>query len=106
MRTSFKLFTSLIITFWIVAIAVFSIQNIEGVSVQLFFLQSINFPVGILLAFCFGFGMVLQIVLPFLVQLSLGKKKQIKNKTKQKKVEYRERESSQEDWQEERSQNW
>ncbi len=50
--------------------------------------------------------MVLQIVLPFLVQLSLGKKKQIKNKTRQKKVEYRERESSQEDWQEEVSQNW
>ena len=107
MRTLFKIFTNLIIWFWIVAIAVFSSQNIEGVSLKLFFLQSINFPVGILLAFCFGFGMILQIFLPFLVQVPQGrKKKQIKNKNKQKKVEYRETESSQKDWQDEGSQNW
>ena len=41
------------------AIAVFSIQNIQPVSLQFFSLRSIQLPVGVLLAFCLGIGIIL-----------------------------------------------
>ena len=41
------------------AIAVFSIQNIQPVSLQFFSWRSIQLPVGVLLAFCLGIGIIL-----------------------------------------------
>ena len=41
------------------AIAVFSIQNIQLVSLQFFSWRSIQLPVGVLLAFCLGIGIIL-----------------------------------------------
>ena len=41
------------------AIAIFSIQNVDDVSVKFLNLESITVPVGILLVFCSAIGMVL-----------------------------------------------
>lgn len=54
-----NLISSLLMAGWIGAIAIFSIQNIQPVSLQLFSLQSIYLPVGVMLAFCVGMGMIL-----------------------------------------------
>ncbi|MGD1917707.1 MAG: lipopolysaccharide assembly protein LapA domain-containing protein [Pleurocapsa sp.] len=51
---------------WILAIAVFSIQNIQNVSVKFLTFESITIPVGILLAFCSVMGLVLGWLLPLL----------------------------------------
>lgn len=51
---------------WIMAIAVFSIQNIQNVSVKFLTFESITIPVGILLAFCSAMGLVLGWLLPLL----------------------------------------
>ena len=54
-----NLISSLIMAGLIGAIAIFSIQNIQPVSLQFFDFQSIQLPVGVLLAFCLGIGMIL-----------------------------------------------
>ena len=54
-----NLFNSLIMAGWIGAIAIFSIQNIQLVSLQFFGYESIQLPVGILLAFCLSMGLIL-----------------------------------------------
>ena len=59
--------SSLIFTFWLIAIAIFSIQNIQLVSVKFFVWQSIQLPVGVLLAICAGCGMILGSLLPLLL---------------------------------------
>lgn len=51
--------SALIMAGLIGAIAVFSIQNIQPVSLQFFSLRSIQLPVGVLLAFCLGIGIIL-----------------------------------------------
>ena len=61
-----NLVSSLIMAGWIGAIAIFSIQNIQPVSLQFFGFQSVQLTVGILLAFCLGAGMILgSLVLSF-----------------------------------------
>ena len=59
MRFITNLISSLILASLIGAIAIFSIQNIQPVSLQLFTLRSIQLPVGVMLAFCLGTGMIL-----------------------------------------------
>jgi hypothetical protein len=49
-------------------IAVFAVQNITPVSLRLFVFESIQLPIGILLAFCIGFGLILGAFLPLLWQ--------------------------------------
>lgn len=51
--------SALIMAGLIGAIAVFSIQNIQPVALQFFSLRSIQLPVGVLLAFCLGIGIIL-----------------------------------------------
>ncbi len=48
------------------AIAIFSIQNVDDVSVKFLNLESITVPVGILLVFCSAIGMVLSWFIPLL----------------------------------------
>ena len=60
--------SALIMAGLIGAIAVFSIQNIQPVALQFFSLRSIQLPVGVLLAFCLGIG----IILGSLVSASFG----------------------------------
>lgn len=51
--------SSLIMAGLLGAIAIFSIQNIQPVALQFFSLRSIQLPVGVLLAFCLGIGLIL-----------------------------------------------
>ena len=53
---------------WIVAIAIFSIQNIQNVSLKFLVWQSIQFPIGVLLALCVGIGFLIGSLLPVLWQ--------------------------------------
>ena len=50
---------SLIIGFWLILVAVFSIQNITLVSLQFLIFKSIQIPVGVLLSFCLAGGFLL-----------------------------------------------
>ena len=59
-----NLISSLIMAGLIIAIAIFSIQNIQPVSLQLFSLRSIQLPVGVMLAFCLGVGIILGSLIP------------------------------------------
>ena len=66
MKAIASLLASLLMAAWIGAIAIFSIQNIQDVSIKFLIWQSINFPLGVLLAFCAGLGMVLGSLLTLL----------------------------------------
>ena len=68
MKVIANLFSSLIMAAWIGAIAIFSIQNIQEVALKFIVFESIKFPVGVLLAFCVGGGMILGSLLPLLWQ--------------------------------------
>lgn len=54
-----NLISSLIMASLIGAVAIFSIQNIQPVALQFFSFQSIQLPMGVLLAFCLGIGIIL-----------------------------------------------
>ncbi|MEB3189082.1 MAG: LapA family protein [Snowella sp.] len=60
--------SSLMIALGFAAIAVFAVQNITPVSLRLFVFESIQLPVGILLAVCISFGLILGAFLPLLWQ--------------------------------------
>lgn len=66
MKALASLLSSLLLATWVVAIAIFSIQNIQDVSVKFLNLESITVPVGVLLAFCSGIGMILGWLIPLL----------------------------------------
>lgn len=70
MNSFTNLLSSLILATLAIAIAIFSIQNIQDVSVKFLTFESITVPVGILLAFCSGVGMVLGGLLPSLFSTS------------------------------------
>jgi uncharacterized integral membrane protein len=58
MKTIASLLTSLIVAAWVVAIAILSVQNATPVSVNFLNFQSIQLPVGLLLAFSVGVGII------------------------------------------------
>lgn len=58
MKSFANLLISLIVAIWVVAIAILSVQNFEPVSLKFFTFQSIKIPVGIVLAFSAGVGLV------------------------------------------------
>ncbi|MEO1339973.1 MAG: lipopolysaccharide assembly protein LapA domain-containing protein [Cyanobacteria bacterium J06635_13] len=66
MKSFTSLLSSLILAIMLVAIAIFSIQNIQDVSLQFLTFRSIDIPVGVLLAFCSAVGMILSALLPIL----------------------------------------
>jgi uncharacterized integral membrane protein len=59
MRPWSTFFTTLILTAWLVAIAVLTAQNPTLVSVKLLGVQSIRMPVGLLLSLALGSSMAL-----------------------------------------------
>ncbi|MEL7418432.1 MAG: DUF1049 domain-containing protein [Cyanobacteria bacterium J06555_3] len=63
MKSFTSLLSSLILAIMLVAIAIFSIQNIQDVSLQ-FLTFTIDIPVDVLLAFCSAVGMILGALLP------------------------------------------
>jgi uncharacterized integral membrane protein len=58
MKTVANLLTSLIIAFWVIAIAVISVQNAEPISLKFLSFQSIQIPFGLVLAFSAGIGIM------------------------------------------------
>lgn len=66
MKIFTSLISSLIISAWVLLMAIFSIQNVSAVSLKLFLFQLFPLPVGVLLAFCFALGMILGAILPLL----------------------------------------
>lgn len=66
MKALAGLLHTLILGAWGIAIAIFSIQNIQDVSVKFLTFESITLPVGILLAFCSVVGLVLGWLFPLL----------------------------------------
>jgi lipopolysaccharide assembly protein A len=67
MKALVNLLNSLMLAGWVIAIAIFSIQNIQGVSLKFLIFESITVPVGVLLAFFSGIGMILGWFIPLLV---------------------------------------
>ncbi len=100
--------TNLIIAFCILGSAVFSIQNIEGVSIKFMAWESISLPTGITLLLSFNFGWLLSVFMSYLFQVTQGKKKKqsVFRRRPKKKLEYQRKERSSEDWQEEAGENW
>lgn len=54
-----NLMVTIMIAFWLGGIAIFSIQNITEISLKFLIFESIKLPVGVLLSFCMGGGMIL-----------------------------------------------
>ena len=71
MKFAANLISSLILASLIGAVAIFSIQNIQPVALQFFSFRSIQLPIGVLLTFCLGIG----IILGSLISASFGSKK-------------------------------
>jgi|MGYP003433492989 uncharacterized integral membrane protein len=66
MKSFTSLLSSLILAILLVAIAIFSIQNIQDVSLKFLTFESITIPVGVLLAFCSAIGIILGALIPIL----------------------------------------
>lgn len=66
MNSFTNLLSSLILAISLVAIAIFSIQNVEDVSVKFLTLESITIPVGVLLIFCSAMGLIFGWLIPLL----------------------------------------
>lgn len=67
LQTLNTLLTALIVSAWVVAIALISIQNVTPVSLRFLIFRTVEIPFGLVLAFCAAGGMVLvAIARPFL----------------------------------------
>ncbi|NEQ81905.1 MAG: DUF1049 domain-containing protein [Moorea sp. SIO2I5] len=64
-----NLLTSLIVAIWIGAIAIFSIQNITEVYLKFLVFESIDLPIGVVLAISVGIGLVGGAIAPLVWQL-------------------------------------
>lgn len=58
MKTIANLLTSLVVACWVVAIAILSVQNATPVSLKFLTFESIQLPVGLVLAFSAGAGII------------------------------------------------
>lgn len=54
---------SVVVAFWVVAIAIVSIQNATPVTLKFLIFQSIQIPIGLILAFSVGLGLITMAVL-------------------------------------------
>lgn len=68
---------SLILALWVSAIAVISVQNATPISLKFIGFRSIEMPVGIILAFTVGVGLIISaILLPPLLSIVVMKNNQ------------------------------
>ncbi|HEY9801908.1 MAG TPA: LapA family protein [Leptolyngbyaceae cyanobacterium] len=63
MKTFAPLITSVIVAVWVAAIAIISVQNATPVSLKFLTFQSVQIPVGLVLAFSAGIGLIAMAVL-------------------------------------------
>jgi uncharacterized integral membrane protein len=73
MKTFVNLFISIVIAGWVVAIAILSVQNATPVSLKFLSFQSIQIPVGLVLAFSAALGLVGVAILQPLWDLNASK---------------------------------
>jgi uncharacterized integral membrane protein len=81
MKTLTHLSISLMMAVWMGMVAVFSIQNIEAISLKFFTFETIRLPVGVLLSFCLGFGLLLGAIAPLLLPPSQSTKRRRSNQS-------------------------
>ncbi len=74
MKTIANLLTSLTLAGWIGAIALLSIQNITSVSLKFLTAETIQLPMGIVLAFSVGVGAIAGAIAPVLWQMAGGQR--------------------------------
>ena len=73
MKALASLFTSMMVAVWIGTIAILAIQNFAPVSLRFLSWQSIEVPIGLVLAFSVGLGLVgAALVQPTLSRSGLG----------------------------------
>lgn len=70
MKAFANLLTSLIVAGWISAIAILSIQNFTPVSLKFLSFETIQIPVGIILAFSVAAGVIGGAIAPVIWQLA------------------------------------
>ncbi len=58
MKTTVNLVLSTIVALWVMAIAIISVQNATPVSLRFLTFESIQIPVGLVLAFCVAVGIL------------------------------------------------
>ncbi|MGL5136113.1 MAG: lipopolysaccharide assembly protein LapA domain-containing protein [Planktothrix sp.] len=63
--------TSFILAFWMSAIAILAIQNATPISLRFLFLESVQLPVGVLLAFSVSLGLLSAALFKPIAQLGL-----------------------------------
>lgn len=74
MKMIANLLTSLILAGWTGAIAILSIQNVTPVSLKFLNFETIQLPVGVVLAFSVGVGAIGGVIGPLLWQLAGGQR--------------------------------
>ncbi len=70
MKTLPILLISLVMATWVGAIAILSVQNFTPVTLNLLAFQSVEIPVGLVLAFSVGIGMVGMAIAQLLITTS------------------------------------
>lgn len=73
MKRFANLLSSILIAAWVGAIAVFSVQNYTLISLKFLVFETIKLPIGVVLAFCFGTGLVGGATIPLLLRKSRTK---------------------------------
>lgn len=79
MKIIVNFLTSLILAIWVGAIAVLSVQNFTSVTLKFLSFQSIEIPVGLVLAFSAGAGMIGGALLPILWQAADSSQQQLRS---------------------------
>ena len=70
MKTFANLLSSIIVAGWISAIAILSVQNFTPISLRFLSFETIQLPLGIVLAFSVGVGVIGGVIAPVLWQLA------------------------------------
>lgn len=96
MNRSKQIIISLIVGFWLIIIAVFSIQNIELISLKFIFFESIKIPIGVILTFSLALGFFIGAIIPLFSSNKKPPKKIKKHNQKNNKARENKR-----DWEEE-----
>jgi uncharacterized integral membrane protein len=99
-----NLFTSVIVASWFGAIAIIASQNLTLVSLKFLMLESIKIPLGQLLAFSVGIGLLLGAIAPLFWSTPQKRGKTDQSKRSQRSPDQREEVS--EDWENRKPQEW
>ncbi|HEY9726285.1 MAG TPA: LapA family protein [Chroococcales cyanobacterium] len=74
MKAIANLLTSLVLATWIGAIALLAIQNVTPVSLRFLNYETIQIPMGIVLAFSVGIGAIVGAIAPVVWRLAGGQR--------------------------------